>query len=123
MLEFVEEHDLIYSVDPVHYAIRLLVPPGSALIGTPQMTPFLEELDEESFSYRWTHPDPRMDALHTAVSQVVEDAAHRSEDLATTFYRVKDLALSTLLGRSPARTPWSAGASAPPPRLTESWFC
>ena len=31
------------------------------------MRPYLGALEEGTFSYRWTHPDPRMDALQEAV--------------------------------------------------------
>ncbi|MCZ6569408.1 MAG: CUAEP/CCAEP-tail radical SAM protein [Deltaproteobacteria bacterium] len=124
LLDFVEEHELLHHVDPVQLAIRLLVPPGSSLLGTPQMEPFLGELDEQSFSYAWKHPDSRLDALHSEVSKLVEAAVQSREDAPTTFYRVKDLALSAAMGRR--FSPWSArpiSQETPPPRLTESWFC
>ena len=35
MLDLVEAHDLIHAVDPVQYSVRLLVPPGSALLNPP----------------------------------------------------------------------------------------
>jgi len=124
VLEFVEEYDLIYHVDPVQYSIRLLVPPGSSLLGTPQLAPFLGALDEEAFSYSWTHPDPRLDALHLEVSKTVERAARVAEDPLATFYKVKDLALAALTGRafSSAKLRVTQPADRPP-RLTESWFC
>ena len=124
VLEFVEEHDLIHNIDPVHYTIRLLIPPGSSLLGTPQLSPYLGKLDEESFSYKWEHPDPRLDSLQREVSRVVEAAVQGHEDPVTTFYRVKDLALTTALGRElSARSVPSSASGSPGPRLTESWFC
>lgn len=123
-LEFVEEYDLIYNVDPVQYAIRLLVPPGSSLLGTPQMTPFLGALDEEAFSYNWTHPDPRLDTLHLEVCKTVERAARVAEDPLATFYKVKDLALAAFAGRAFSAAKLKIREPADrPPRLTESWFC
>ena len=124
VLEFVEQHDLIYNVDPVQYAIRLLIPPGSRLLDTPQLTPHLGSHDPEHFSYHWTHPDPRMDALHLEVCKLIETAVHADEDPFVTFYRVKHLALAARAGR-----PFSAGLLGSrrtgdrPPRLTEAWFC
>jgi hypothetical protein len=41
VLEFVEAEGLIDHVDAVQYAIRLLVPPGSALLTRPAVRPFL----------------------------------------------------------------------------------
>ena len=68
LLEFVDSHDLVDAIDPVQYSIRLLVPPGSLLLDGPALRPFLGPLVEDQFHYRWTHPDPRMEALHADVS-------------------------------------------------------
>ncbi|MBI1913718.1 MAG: radical SAM protein [Planctomycetes bacterium] len=120
MLAFIEEHDLVDNVDPVQYTIRLLVPPGSYLCNRPEMKAHLGPLDQASFSYRWAHPDPRMDRLQKAVSALVEKDVSDGVDPAETFYRVWSLAA----GRR-------AGFNAPPlppdrlraPRLSEPWFC
>src|SRR5436309_3996661 len=79
LLEFVDAHAVIDDVDPVQYAIRLLIPPGSALLSRAPIQAHLGPLDPAALTYRWSHPDPRMDGLHAAVSQVVADAA-RAED-------------------------------------------
>jgi len=65
MLEFVDAEDLVDSVDPIQYSLRLLVPPGSLLADHPAMRPHLGPLVEHAFSYAWTHPDPRMDVLQS----------------------------------------------------------
>jgi len=99
LLELVERRGLIYQVDPVQYSIRLLVPPGSALLSKPETRAWLGPLDEGSFTYRWIHHDPRMDALHTAVSALVERAACTKEDAGVTFSRIRTLARSVREGR------------------------
>ena len=38
LLDFVEEQGLIEAVDAIQFAIRLLVPPGSALLSEPDAT-------------------------------------------------------------------------------------
>jgi radical SAM superfamily enzyme YgiQ (UPF0313 family) len=120
VLDFVEEHDLIDHVDPVQYSIRLLVPPGSYLLDRPAMKPYLGPLDQASFSYRWVHPDPRLDRLHKEVSALVEKDAQAGEDPALTFYRVKALAA----GRNPDRVlPRLPLDRLRAPRLSEPWFC
>lgn len=124
VLEFVEEHDLVYDVDAVQYVIRLLVPPGSSLVGTPHMAPYLGSLEEETFCYRWSHPDARVETLERDVATLVEAAVRAAEDPFITFCKVKHLALAALAGRrvsvaAPQRRP--AGARSP--RLTEPWFC
>lgn len=124
MLEFVEQEGLVYHVDPVQYAIRLLIPPGSALLSQGAIQPFLRELDQANFYYRWEHPDPRMDELHQCISQVIEEAAKQEEDAAVTFTRIKRLTLGTL-----GIADVTGGPGSPPlesqrvPRLTEAWFC
>jgi radical SAM superfamily enzyme YgiQ (UPF0313 family) len=124
ILEFVEDEALVYNLDPVQYSIRLLVPPGSSLLRSPQMAPFLGAFDEETFSYQWTHADPRLAALHQDVSRIVEEAHERREDPARTFHRLRDRALSAAAGRRFApREAWRPELEARPPRLTESWFC
>src|SRR3569623_1388074 len=64
MFVMVEAHDLIEAIDPVQYAIRLLIPPGSAFLLQPAQQESIERfvgpLDQAGFQYPWTHPDPRM---------------------------------------------------------------
>ncbi len=128
LLDFVEDHDLIDHVDPVQYTIRLLVPPGSALLADPTAAEWLGPLDEAAFTYAWTHPDPAMDVLQRALVTQVEHevAAGRSND--AIYAEVRRLTESTLGMRG--RQSVAAGRPANPPRrrrpiphLTESWFC
>src|SRR5205807_1806020 len=74
-LVFVADEGLVDRVAPVQYSIRLLVPPGSLLLASPAMRPFLGPLVERDFYYRWTHPDPRMDGLQGAVQAAVARGA------------------------------------------------
>ncbi len=123
MLDFVAAEGLIDHVDPVQYSIRLLVPPGSALLNSAAMIPYLGPLVPDAFYYQWSHPDPRMDELPRAVSETIERAAKADEDPSVTFHRVRRLA-ETAAGEQPAGV---SAALAPdrarPPRLTEPWFC
>jgi len=124
LLDFIEAEELIDRVDPVQYSLRLLVPPGSLLLQSPAMGPHLRGLEQETFSYRWTHPDPRMDRLQEAVAAAVTAAAERGEDAAATFDRVRTLADE--VAEEPPH-PSVAARLDPgrprPPRLTEPWFC
>jgi radical SAM superfamily enzyme YgiQ (UPF0313 family) len=120
VLHFIDENDLIDHVDPVQFAIRLLIPPGSWLADHAETLPHRGPLDEAAFTYRWTHPDPRMDQLHRDVTGVVEAAARAGEDPAVTFDRILNLAEGekpTVVRRQPKANRRRA------PRLTESWFC
>src|SRR5437899_2942370 len=120
MLDFIEREGLIDHVDPVQLTLRLLVPPGSALLSREAIRPSLGPLDRASFSYRWSHPDPRMDDLQRRASRVVE--ASVSEDAGATFYKLKTLARSAA-GRPLDVEPALAPDRRRPPRLTEAWFC
>lgn len=125
MLDMVEEHDLIDATDPVQLSIRLLVPPGSALLAKSDIQRFLGSLDQASFQYPWTHPDERMDQLHQAVSAIVEASAKEEEDAMVTFDRIRASAVK--IAGWPLETSTRTRVSRPdrpkPPRLTESWFC
>jgi radical SAM superfamily enzyme YgiQ (UPF0313 family) len=123
ILDFVDAEGLVDQVDPVQYTIRLLVPPGSLLADSPAMRPHLGELVGPDFRYRWTHPDPRMDALEAQAGRLVADAAERDEDPATTFHRLRAIA-TRAAGAEPAPLPPPPDPARPrAPRLTEPWFC
>jgi len=120
VLEFIEENNLIDNIDPVQYSVRLLIPPGSWLADHEETLPFRGPLDEAAFTYRWNHPDPKMDELQKTIAQLVEKDAEAEEDAATTFYRIKELAY----GREPSRAVCSLPSERyKAPRLSESWFC
>ena len=122
LLDFVDAHDLVDAIDPVQYSIRLLVPPGSLLLGDPALAPFVAGLDAAAFHHRWVHPDPRMDGLQAAVAALVAEAADRREDSAVTFGRVRELA-DRAAGIAPRPLAARPADRRRPPRLTEPWFC
>ncbi|MSP24602.1 MAG: radical SAM protein [Myxococcales bacterium] len=117
LCEWVASEGLVDAVDAVQLSIRLLIPPGSALLDGDEDRPWLGELVAENFGYAWTHSDPRMDQLSQAVAHHVE--ANSDCDPAILFLGIRELAY-----RAAALTP-------PPitlartfvPRLSESWFC
>ena len=125
MLDMVEAHDLIDATDPVQLSIRLLIPPGSALLVKSDIQRFLGPLDQANFQYPWTHPDERMDRLHQAVSAIVEASAKEEEDAMETFDRIR--AITTEMAGRHTECSTQTRVSRPdrpkPPRLTESWFC
>jgi radical SAM superfamily enzyme YgiQ (UPF0313 family) len=125
MLDMVEAHDLIDATDPVQLSIRLLIPPGSALLAQSDIQRFLGPLDQAGFQYPWTHPDERMDRLHQAVRAIVEASAKEEEDAMVTFDRIRAMT-DEIAGRHAGpstRTRASRSDHPKPPRLTESWFC
>lgn len=129
MLAFIADEGLVDHVDPVQYGIRLLVPPGSLLLRSDAMRPYLGPLVEGAFHYSWRHPDPRMDRLQADVAALTAKAAGDREDAAATFARVRALAdagASRGGAAGVAATLASALSAADrrrAPRLTEPWFC
>jgi radical SAM superfamily enzyme YgiQ (UPF0313 family) len=122
LLDFIAVHRLIDATDPVQYAIRLLIPPGSLLLESPALRPYLGELVEAQFYHRWTHPDARMEALHADVSALVAGAADQRQDAAVVFQRVVELA-DRAAGVAARAFVTPAPNRKRPPRLTEPWFC
>jgi hypothetical protein len=105
ILEFVAAHDLVDSVDPVQYTIRLLLPRGSLLLDQLPRLPW----DAERLSYRW---ESDLDALQLSLTELVE--AGDDEPIATTYNRIREaVGLPTVTIPAGERRP----------RLTESWFC
>jgi len=123
LLDFVQDHDLVYHLDPVQYSIRLLLPPGSWLLDIPEIQPHVGSLVQEDFVYTWRHPDSRVDILQRQVARVAEEAASSGADPATTFNRIKELTLSTISGQPTAARPRYRRRRVRPPHLTEAWFC
>jgi radical SAM superfamily enzyme YgiQ (UPF0313 family) len=119
LLETFEERGWLGRIDPVQFSLRLLVPPGSLLVGDPELA--LEGLDAAGLTWRWRHPDWRMDDLQARVSALVGAAATRGDDPASTLAEVKAMALAAA-GRAHSHVarPFS---TADTPRLTENWFC
>lgn len=120
LLHFVEDHDLIPNVSPVHYSIRLLVPPGSLVIPKLEEMGVLGTLDEESFTYVWSHPDTRMDELYHEISVLVQEMVSQNKTNYEIFDRVKAVAYAKAglpIPDAPVRNSREA------PGLTEPWYC
>lgn len=127
VLAFVAERDLIEHVAPIQFTIRLLVPPGSTLLDAPDTEEWLGELDEENFTYRWRHPDPRMDTLQAELAALVESATAAGLSNEATFAAICERTETVLgVGIEPAlagATSRPASTHRPVPHLTEAWFC
>jgi len=123
LLDFVAERGLVRHIDPVHYSIRLLVPPGSALLDEPETRRWLGPLEPAGFTYTWQHPDARVDALQQVVAELVEQAERDGRDVAETFDAVRAHAYRAAGRGEPDCLAVRLAGLPDPPRLTESWFC
>jgi hypothetical protein len=118
-LDWIKRRNLIGSIAPVQYSIRLLLPPKSKLLQEYRSSSWLGVLDPENFTYVWHHPDSRMDSLHGRVSQIVEQ---RRDDPWGAFSAIEQAAYE-LTGREIPIIQEPVLAQILAPRLTEYWFC
>ena len=121
LVHFILAHDLVGEVDPIQLALRLLIPPGSLLLARPELTPHLGPLDPEALTYRWVHPDARLDALQVEIQALVEADAAAGAPAEDTFVAIHDRAAARLGGRPLSRRP--SRSRSPVAHLSEPWFC
>lgn len=124
LLDFVLAYDLVWNVDPVQYAIRLLLPPGSPLLEDPDVADAVLGYDPTELGFSWRHRDPLLDELAHELSRLAESLADKPYDDA--YQAVRSLVFHALGERDPGPPPpRSLGRGDGPsrPRLSESWFC
>ncbi|HWK09936.1 MAG TPA: CUAEP/CCAEP-tail radical SAM protein, partial [Vicinamibacterales bacterium] len=118
LLDTIESLELVEHVAPIQLAIRLLVPDGSRLITTAEMRPHLGGFDPRTLTYRWAHPDPRVDALHEEVATMV--GTRLTADRRAVFDAVSTIAHDR---SGIARSARPARDRATVPYLNEPWYC
>jgi radical SAM superfamily enzyme YgiQ (UPF0313 family) len=130
LLDTIDTLDLVDHVSPIQLAIRLLVPNGSRLLELEEMRAHLGAFDADTLTYRWTHPDPRVDALQQDVMALV--GTRLASDRRRVFEAVRALARQQALGAGSAHALPSeseqadtrpARARATVPYLDEPWYC
>lgn len=121
MLAWIRRQGLIPATPGVQLSIRLLVPPSSALLDHPDVESWRGELDPANFTWRWEHPDPRMDVLQRQVAFIAEDAD--SSNHPWIVFDAIESAAYAVAGRPTPGHPRPTILPPVPPRLTENWFC
>jgi radical SAM superfamily enzyme YgiQ (UPF0313 family) len=124
LLETLASLDLIDHVPPIQLAIRLLIPAGSKLLELPEVRAVIGPFDRRALSYRWAHPDPRMDSLQRCVESLVQKAATAGWDRRSIFRQVWAL-VQQAKGQNCKRLPESGVCRprAAVPYLNEPWYC
>jgi radical SAM superfamily enzyme YgiQ (UPF0313 family) len=119
LLNVIAKLGLVQSVQPVHLAIRLLIPPGSLLLELQEVRAIVGQLNEAELSYPWLNSDPRVDDLYERISILVQSSETKSNG--EIFSEIWELT-HKLAGRS--ITPVPAGITRLiPARLSEAWYC
>src|SRR5262249_7362134 len=121
LVDTIDELDLVDAVAPIQLAIRLLLPRGSRLLDRPEMQPHVGPFDPATLTHRWTHPDPRVDALQADVAALV--GTRLNADRRPVFDEVSALAhaRACLAHARPDARP--ARDRATVPYLNEPWYC
>jgi hypothetical protein len=111
--------DLVDHVAPIQLAIRLLVPAGSRLLDLEDIRRVAHAFDRKTLTYRWRHPDARVDRLHEDVNAIV--GSQLTGDRRALFREIHALAHERAGTPSPAWVPPAERAAVP--YLTEPWYC
>jgi len=124
LLTVLASQDLIAHVAPIQLAMRLLLPAGSTLLALPEMRPYLQGFDASALTYRWVHPDLRVDRLCDEALALVQggeaEAASRHEIYARLWAAAHKAAG---LSAPSVPEPVVAPRRGPIPYLDEPWYC
>jgi radical SAM superfamily enzyme YgiQ (UPF0313 family) len=112
IMQFLADHDLLVSTDPVQLTIRLLLPEGSLLLDLPETAAALEGYDPDVLTHTWRAADPAVDELQVDLARLAEMGG---ADQWTTIDAMWDRVMPG--SDPPARSDRIV------PRLTEAWFC
>ncbi|MHB1599196.1 MAG: radical SAM protein [Acidimicrobiales bacterium] len=126
LLDFVAAFGLVESVDAVQYGIRLLLPPGSLLLRSPDpvLAGALGTFDPDALGFSWRSPDPLLDELQRAISTETERAACDGLAAEPAYLAVRSLVFETLGRDDPGPPePVTARHAGAHPHLSEAWFC
>jgi radical SAM superfamily enzyme YgiQ (UPF0313 family) len=113
MLALLMELDLIDHVAPIQLALRLLIPSGSRLLELADVQAVIGEFDERALLYRWSHPDPAVDALAEQAMRIASSRGSRREIFGYLWNPVNDHPFEDLDLLPRAAIPY----------LDEPWFC
>jgi radical SAM superfamily enzyme YgiQ (UPF0313 family) len=119
LLDTIAGLELVDHVAPIQLALRLLIPRGSRLLELEEVRRLVDPFDAETLTYRWRHPDRRVDDLHEQVLALV--GTRMQTDRRAVFRDIRAIAYEWTGRLAPP-----ALDAAPPddvPYLSEPWYC
>jgi radical SAM superfamily enzyme YgiQ (UPF0313 family) len=124
LLQVIDDCGLIENVAPIQLAIRLLITARSRLLDLPEIGALVGAYDDAALYYPWAHPDPRVDALHAEINDIVACGASCELSRAEVFEQIRDRA-EAIDGhpRGPRRIAAHGAAATPIPQMSEPWYC
>jgi radical SAM superfamily enzyme YgiQ (UPF0313 family) len=119
LLQAIDRLGLVDHVAPIQLAIRLLVPEGSRLLEFQEVRALTRGFDAASLTYRWVHPDPRVDALQARLAALAGARidAGREEVFGCAWVAAHETAGIDAVRRPPPLV------RATIPYLNEPWYC
>lgn len=120
LIEFIYDHDLIESIDPVQMSIRMLVPLDSLVLSETDAN--FGPWNPELLSFEWHNSDLQLDDLQLELAKIAEHSEASELDAATTFSMMRSAIYNNLGMPAPIRDE-SISTCRERPRLSESWFC
>jgi hypothetical protein len=123
LLTLLAEQGLMDHVSPIQLAMRLLIPAGSKLLDLPDMHDVITGFDEVALTYRWQHPDVRVDRLCDDALQLVQSGEAAGVDRQEIFSRLWDAAHKAAALATPPLPATQAPPRGPIPYLSEPWYC
>jgi radical SAM superfamily enzyme YgiQ (UPF0313 family) len=119
LLQAIDRLGLVDHVAPIQLAIRLLVPEGSRLLELQEVRALTRGFDAASLTYRWVHPDPRVDALQARLAALAGARidAGREEVFGCAWVAAHETAGIDAVRRPPPLV------RATIPYLNEPWYC
>ena len=126
LLTLLAELELVEAVNPIQYAIRLLIPEGSRLLALDDVRELVRPFDPAALVYPWTHPDQAVDTLYETVFKLVKASQNAGESRQTLFNRLWQTALALLPPDEQiiwaARQPVLTQTAQAVPSLSEDWY-
>jgi hypothetical protein len=121
LLDAIERLDLVDHVAPIQLAIRLLLPEGSKLLELNEVRGVVAGFDRATLTYRWVHPDSRVDDLQREVSERV--GVGMTADRRALFEQISELAHERAGIRRSVPSSDVLTRRAAVPYLSEPWYC